>query len=132
MSEKNKDIIIDHSVSHPPAVLHAMRGLLERGVLTDCHLVVKEQRIPCHRLVLAVCSPVLQAMLTCGLTETQTCTIPIELFGTEAIEAVVRYVSAFEVICILEINICRTLQFSNITVCTSNIQPEINCHITLL
>ena len=86
----DSDVIIDHSASHSSVVLPAIQGLYEQGILTDCQLEIGGKKLACHRLLLAVCSPVLQAMLTSGMTEAQTCVIPIELFGAEVMEAIVR------------------------------------------
>ena len=83
-------IVIDHAASHSSTFLSAIRGLYEQEIFMDCHLDVGGQKIACHRLVLAACSPVLQAMLSSGMTEAQTNIIPIELFGTEVTEAIVK------------------------------------------
>ena len=85
----NTNIIVDHSASHSSVVLPAIQGLYEQGILTDCQLEIGGKKLACHRLLLAVCSPVPQAMLTSGMTEAQTCIIPIELFGVEVIQAIV-------------------------------------------
>ena len=83
-------VVIDHSTSHSSTFLPAIRGLHEQGIFTDCHLDVSGKKIACHRLVLAVCSPVLQAMMSSGMTEAQTNIIPIELFGAAVMEAIVK------------------------------------------
>ena len=92
MSDNSTEVIIDNSDSHGNYLFPPMQELYENGILTDCHLEVGGKKLACHRLVLAVCSPVLQAMLTSGMTEAQTKTIPIKLFSAEVMEAIVRCV----------------------------------------
>ena len=89
-SDFRASVIIDHSASHSSTFWPAIRGLFEQGIFMDCHLDVGGQKIACHRLVLAACSPVLQAMLSSGMTEAQTNIIPIKMFGTEVTEAIVK------------------------------------------
>lgn len=82
--------VLDHSVLHRIALLPALQGLREQGIFTDCHLEIRGKKIPCHRLVLAICSPVLKAMLLSGMKESQRCTIPIDEFSAEIMEAIVK------------------------------------------
>ena len=90
MSNNSTEVIINNSHSHGSDLFPPMQELYKKGILTDCHLEVRGKKLACHRLVLAVCSPVLQAMFTSGMTETQTKTIPIKLFSAEVMEAIVR------------------------------------------
>ena len=83
-------MIINHSSSHSSTLQHGIQDLLQRGALADCHFEVEGKKIACHRLVLAACSPVLQALFTSGMMESQTGVIPIQLFGLETMEAIVR------------------------------------------
>ena len=84
------DVIIDHSSSHSAILQLSIHNMLEQRVFTDCHLEVEGKKIACHRLVLASCSPVLHALFTSGMIESQTGIIPIQLFGAETMEAIVR------------------------------------------
>ena len=89
-TEDSTNVIIDNSERHNSTLQQSIRDLLKQDVFTDCHLEVEEKKIPCHRLILAACSPVLQAMLTSGMMESQTCVVPIKLFGTKIMESIVR------------------------------------------
>ena len=80
---------IDHSQSHNATSLPAILRMYKEEVYTDCHLEVGMKKIACHRLVLGIRSPVLHAMLTSGMTESQTRTIPMPLFNAEIVEAIV-------------------------------------------
>ena len=91
---KSPNVIIDNSTRHSSILQHGVQEMLEQSVFMDCHLEVEDKRIACHRLVLGACSPVLQAMLSSGMKESQTSVIPIKLFSIEVMELVVRYIYA--------------------------------------
>ena len=84
------NLIIDNSASHSSILQYRMKEMLEQSVFMDCHLEAEGKKIAFHRLVLGAYSPVLQAMLTSGMKESQTSVIPIKLFSIEIMEAIVR------------------------------------------
>ncbi|XP_078467222.1 kelch-like protein 24 isoform X1 [Lampetra fluviatilis] len=57
--------------SHPSAVLLGVRALREAGALCDVTLCCGTSEFPCHRLLLAACSPYFRAMFSAGLAESR-------------------------------------------------------------
>ena len=90
-TSRSTNVIIDNSSRHSSILQHGVQEMFEQSVFMDCHLEVEGKKIACHRLVLGACSPVLQAMLTSGMMESQTSVIPVKLFSVEIMEAIVRY-----------------------------------------
>ncbi|XP_019616833.1 PREDICTED: kelch repeat and BTB domain-containing protein 8-like [Branchiostoma belcheri] len=63
---------------HPSAVLRELNSLRKQGELTDVVLEVEGRSFPCHRAILASCSPYFRAMLTSGYAEAKQDRITIQ------------------------------------------------------
>ena len=86
----DSEITIDLAQLHESQIMTNLQNSYDRGLFTDCHLVVGEEKIACHRVVLSACSPVLHNMLTSGMTETESCIIPVTLFVHDIMERIVK------------------------------------------
>ncbi|XP_072018224.1 kelch-like protein 24 [Amphiura filiformis] len=56
---------------HVSAIFEAMQNMYESQLLCDVTLVVEDEDFPCHRCMLAACSPYFQAMFTSDLAESR-------------------------------------------------------------
>lgn len=74
-----------------------LRDLLDSGKLVDCVLKVKDKEFPCHRLVLAACSPYFRGMFLSGLEESNKREITLEELEPETVEVLLRYIYTSEV-----------------------------------
>ncbi|XP_059827736.1 kelch-like protein 40b [Hypanus sabinus] len=74
-----------------------LRDLLDNHKFVDCVLKVKEQEFPCHRLVLAACSPYFRAMFLSSLEESKTREITLEAVEPETVGLLLRYLYTSEV-----------------------------------
>ncbi|RLO12982.1 hypothetical protein DYB28_008827 [Aphanomyces astaci] len=68
-----------------------VRQVFEQRVLTDVTLCVGSQRIPAHRLVLALHSPYFRAMFTNGMKECHMNEIHIDVTDPQSFDAILQY-----------------------------------------
>merc|ERR1719429_456087 len=73
------------------SLLADMEQLLENTGSTDTVIMVQEQEIRCHKLILSARSPVFRAMLQSDMVERQNGVIMIEDAGVEEVEQMIRY-----------------------------------------
>ena len=88
--QMNECDVIDHSSNHAPKLMTSLLDLYEKQMFMDCHLVVEDQKIACHRVALSVNSPVLHNMLTAGMIETHNSTIPVSHFSYNTMKNIVK------------------------------------------
>ncbi|GCB78761.1 kelch-like protein 40b [Scyliorhinus torazame] len=74
-----------------------LRDLLENNKFVDCILKVKGKEFPCHRLVLAACSPYFRAMFLSDLEESKKREITLEDVEPEMVEVLLTYIYSSEV-----------------------------------
>ncbi|XP_072110276.1 kelch-like protein 40b isoform X1 [Mobula birostris] len=74
-----------------------LRDLLDNHKFVDCVLKVKDQEFPCHRLVLAACSPYFRAMFLSSLEESKMREITLEAVEPETVGLLLRYLYTSEV-----------------------------------
>ncbi|XP_067908284.1 kelch-like protein 40b [Heterodontus francisci] len=74
-----------------------LRDLLEDNKFVDCILKVKGKEFPCHRLVLAACSPYFRAMFLSDLEESKKREIALEDVEPEMVEVLLHYIYTSEV-----------------------------------
>ncbi|XP_051871412.1 kelch-like protein 40b [Pristis pectinata] len=74
-----------------------LRDLLDTNKFVDCVLKIKGKEFPCHRLVLAACSPYFRAMFLSNLEETKVREIILEDVEPETVGALLRYIYTSEV-----------------------------------
>ncbi|XP_078392744.1 kelch-like protein 40b [Cetorhinus maximus] len=74
-----------------------LRDLLENNRFVDCILKVKDKEFPCHRLVLAACSPYFRAMFLSDLEESKKREIALEDVEPDMVEVLLRYIYTSEV-----------------------------------
>ncbi|XP_078694761.1 kelch repeat and BTB domain-containing protein 2-like [Branchiostoma floridae x Branchiostoma belcheri] len=76
---------------HPSAVLRELNSQRERAELTDVVLEVEGKSFPCHRAVLACCSPYFRAMFTSSYAEAKQDRVNIRDVSAVAMETVLDY-----------------------------------------
>ncbi|XP_063964243.1 kelch repeat and BTB domain-containing protein 8-like isoform X1 [Lytechinus pictus] len=64
--------------NHGSVVLDQLQSLRLEGLLTDVSLKVNADTFPCHRSVLAACSPYFKAMFTGGMSESRQETVALQ------------------------------------------------------
>ncbi|XP_078285342.1 kelch-like protein 40b isoform X2 [Rhinoraja longicauda] len=74
-----------------------LRDLLDSGKLVDCVLKIKDKEFPCHRLVLAACSPYFRGMFLSDSEESNKREITLEELEPDTVEVVLRYIYTSEV-----------------------------------
>ncbi|XP_066273220.1 kelch repeat and BTB domain-containing protein 8-like [Branchiostoma lanceolatum] len=72
-------------------VLRGLNGQRERAELTDVVLEVGDRSFPCHRAVLALCSPYFRGMFTSGYMETKQERISIQKVNGVAMATILDY-----------------------------------------
>ncbi|XP_078618930.1 kelch repeat and BTB domain-containing protein 2-like isoform X2 [Branchiostoma floridae x Branchiostoma japonicum] len=77
--------------SHCNDVLHMLNELRERAELTDVVLEVEGRSFPCHRAVLASCSPYFRTMFTSGYAEAKQEKVKIQDVGEVAMATILDY-----------------------------------------
>ncbi|XP_070536337.1 kelch-like protein 2 [Ptychodera flava] len=88
-------------VQHLPTMLEGLKALYEDQLLVDVTILVDSDEFPCHRLVLAACSPYFQAMFTRDLKESRKDRIRINGVESEAMRLIIQYAYTSEI----EINV---------------------------
>eukprot|EP00058_Branchiostoma_floridae_P006621 XP_002592109.1 hypothetical protein BRAFLDRAFT_84978 [Branchiostoma floridae] len=76
---------------YPKRVLHGLNDLRERAELTDVVLDVEGRSFPCHRTVLASCSPYFRSMFTSGYAEVKQERIRIQDVSEVAMATILDY-----------------------------------------
>ncbi|XP_078618906.1 kelch repeat and BTB domain-containing protein 2-like [Branchiostoma floridae x Branchiostoma japonicum] len=76
---------------HPTQVLHELNTMRERAELTDVVLEVEGRSFPCHRAVLALCSPYFHGMFTSGYAEAKQERINIQEVSQVAMATILDY-----------------------------------------
>eukprot|EP00058_Branchiostoma_floridae_P010429 XP_002595917.1 hypothetical protein BRAFLDRAFT_98553 [Branchiostoma floridae] len=77
--------------SHCNDVLHMLNELRERAELTDVVLEVEGRSFPCHRAVLASCSPYFRGMFTSGYAESKQERVSIQDVSEVAMATILDY-----------------------------------------
>ncbi|XP_078703494.1 kelch repeat and BTB domain-containing protein 8-like [Branchiostoma floridae x Branchiostoma belcheri] len=76
---------------HPSAVLRELNSLRKQAELTDVVLEVEGKSFPCHRAVLASCSPYFRAMFTSSYSEARQDRITIQDVSEVAMATILDY-----------------------------------------
>uniref|UniRef100_UPI00398E4D0F kelch-like protein 40b n=1 Tax=Pristiophorus japonicus TaxID=55135 RepID=UPI00398E4D0F len=74
-----------------------LRDLLDNDKFVDCVLKIKGKEFPCHRLVLAACSPYFRAMFLSELEESKKREIALEDVEPEIVAVLLHYIYTSEV-----------------------------------
>ncbi|XP_002739313.1 kelch repeat and BTB domain-containing protein 8-like [Saccoglossus kowalevskii] len=81
-----------YDIQNSTTILTGLYSLYTHCELTDVVLVVQNREFPCHRNVLACCSPYFKAMFTSGMRESSSHKITIEDIEPLAVELMLKYV----------------------------------------
>ncbi|XP_075444112.1 kelch-like protein 40 [Ascaphus truei] len=113
-----------------------LKDMLDHNKFIDCILKIKEKEFPCHRLVLAACSPYFRAMFLSGLEESKKKEIDLEDVDPEVMGKILHYIYTSEIE-ITEQNVQDIFSVANMfqipsifTVCVSFLQKKLclsNC-----
>lgn len=113
-----------------------LNDMLEHDNFIDCVLKIKEKEFPCHRLVLAACSPYFRAMFLSDLEESKKREVNLEDVEPEVMGKILHYIYTSE-IDITEQNVQDIFAVANMfqipsifTVCVSFLQKKLclsNC-----
>lgn len=113
-----------------------LKDMLDNNKFIDCVLKIKGKEFPCHRLVLAACSPYFRAMFLTDLEESKKKEIDLEDVDPDVMEKILNYIYTSEIE-ITEKNVqdifsvANMLQIPSIfTVCVSFLQKKLclsNC-----
>ncbi|KAH0627653.1 hypothetical protein JD844_003693 [Phrynosoma platyrhinos] len=113
-----------------------LKDLLDHNKFLDCVLKVKGKEFPCHRLVLAACSPYFRAMFLSDMEESQKREISLEDVDPEVMGKILHYIYTSELE-ITEQNVQDIFSVANMfqipsifTVCVSFLQKRLclsNC-----
>lgn len=113
-----------------------LKDMLDNNKFIDCVLKIKGKEFPCHRLVLAACSPYFRAMFLTDLEESRKKEIDLEDVDPDVMEKILNYIYTSEIE-ITEKNVqdifsvANMLQIPSIfTVCVSFLQKKLclsNC-----
>ncbi|KAG8445402.1 hypothetical protein GDO86_010256 [Hymenochirus boettgeri] len=77
--------------SHSDAILSGLRSLRFNPLLSDVILVVQGQEFPCHRAVLALCSPYFHAMFTGDFQESMSAHVEIKEVDAALMETLIEF-----------------------------------------
>ncbi|XP_075070218.1 kelch-like protein 40 [Mixophyes fleayi] len=113
-----------------------LKDMLDHSKFIDCVLRIKEKEFPCHRLVLAACSPYFRAMFLSDLEESKKKEIDLEDVDPDVMEKILNYIYTSEIE-ITEQNVQDIFSVANMfqipsifTVCVSFLQKKLclsNC-----
>ncbi|XP_041357130.1 kelch-like ECH-associated protein 1 isoform X2 [Gigantopelta aegis] len=95
-------------MKHPKEALDTMKTLQRAHKLCDVTLVVGEDEIPAHKIVLAASSPYFKAMFTGGMREEEMASIPLHGISPCTLHILVDFAYTAE-ININELNVCYLL-----------------------
>ena len=95
-------------IKHPKEALDTMKTLQRAHKLCDVTLVVGEDSIPAHKIVLAASSPYFKAMFTGGMREEEMSSIPLHGISPCTLNILVDFAYTAE-ININEMNVCYLL-----------------------
>ncbi|KAK1171963.1 kelch-like protein 40b [Acipenser oxyrinchus oxyrinchus] len=109
-----------------------LSDLLENDKFVDCTLKVKDKKFPCHRLVLAACSPYFRAMFLSEMEESKQKEIVLEDVEPEVLGRILKYIYTSEIE-ITEQNVQDIFSAANMfqvpsvfTVCVSFLQKRLS------
>ncbi|XP_033915175.2 kelch-like protein 40 [Acipenser ruthenus] len=109
-----------------------LNDLLENDKFVDCTLKVKDKKFPCHRLVLAACSPYFRAMFLSEMEEIKQKEIVLEDVEPEVLGRILKYIYTSEIE-ITEQNVQDIFSAANMfqvpsvfTVCVSFLQKRLS------
>ncbi|MGH0166550.1 UNVERIFIED_CONTAM: hypothetical protein FKN15_061269 [Acipenser sinensis] len=109
-----------------------LNDLLENDKFVDCTLKVKDKKFPCHRLVLAACSPYFRAMFLSEMEESKQKEIVLEDVEPEVLGRILKYIYTSEIE-ITEQNVQDIFSAANMfqvpsvfTVCVSFLQKRLS------
>ncbi|XP_006011628.1 kelch-like protein 40 [Latimeria chalumnae] len=74
-----------------------LKDLLDSNRFVDCVLKIKEKELPCHRLVLAACSPYFRAIFLSDLEESKKREVNLEDVDPEVMSSIVNYIYTSEI-----------------------------------
>lgn len=113
-----------------------LKDMLDHQKFLDCVLKVKGKEFPCHRLVLAACSPYFRAMFLSDLDESQKKEVNLEDVDPEVMSKILHYIYTSELE-LTEQNVQDIFSVANMfqipsifTVCVSFLQKRLclsNC-----
>lgn len=113
-----------------------LKDMLDHQKFLDCVLKVKGKEFPCHRLVLAACSPYFRAMFLSDIEESQKKEVNLEDVDPEVMSKILHYIYTSELE-ITEQNVQDIFSVANMfqipsifTVCVSFLQKRLclsNC-----
>ncbi|KAM4705835.1 kelch-like protein 40 [Rhinophrynus dorsalis] len=113
-----------------------LKDMLDHSKFIDCVLKIKGKEFPCHRLVLAACSPYFRAMFLSELEESKKKEIDIEDVDPDVMGKILHYIYTSEIE-ITETNVQDIFAVANMfqipsifTVCVSFLQKKLclsNC-----
>lgn len=113
-----------------------LKDMLDHNKFLDCVLKVKGQEFPCHRLVLAACSPYFRAMFLSDMEESKKKEISLENVDPDVLGKILHYIYTSELE-ITEKNVQDIFSVANLfqipsifTVCVSFLQKRLclsNC-----
>ncbi|XP_063780422.1 kelch-like protein 40 [Pseudophryne corroboree] len=113
-----------------------LKDMLDHNKFVDCVLRIKEKEFPCHRLVLAACSPYFRSMFLSDLEESKKKEIDLDDVDPDVLEKILHYIYTSE-IDITEKNVQDIFAVANMfqipsifTVCVSFLQKKLclsNC-----
>ncbi|XP_006025971.1 kelch-like protein 40 [Alligator sinensis] len=113
-----------------------LKDMLDHNKFLDCVLKVKGQEFPCHRLVLAACSPYFRAMFLSDMEESKKKEISLENVDPDVLGKILHYIYTSELE-ITEKNVQDIFSVANMfqipsifTVCVSFLQKRLclsNC-----
>uniref|UniRef100_A0A8C5QYN9 Kelch-like protein 40 n=1 Tax=Leptobrachium leishanense TaxID=445787 RepID=A0A8C5QYN9_9ANUR len=113
-----------------------LKDMLDHNKFIDCILKIKGKEFPCHRLVLAACSPYFRAMFLSDLEESKQKEIELEDVDPEVMGKILHYIYTSEIeiseASVQDIfSVANMLQIPSIfTVCVSFLQKKLclsNC-----
>ncbi|XP_053569729.1 kelch-like protein 40 [Bombina bombina] len=113
-----------------------LKDMLDHNKFIDCTLKIKEKQFPCHRLVLAACSPYFRAIFLSDIEESKKNEIDLEDVDPDVMEKILHYIYTSEIE-ITEANVQDIFSVANMfqipsifTVCVSFLQKKLclsNC-----
>ncbi|XP_075684896.1 kelch-like protein 40 [Rhinoderma darwinii] len=113
-----------------------LKDMLDNNKFIDCVLKIKDKEFPCHRLVLAACSPYFRAMFLSDLEESKNKEIDLEDVDPDVMGKILHYIYTSEIE-ITEKNVQDIFSVANMfqipsifTVCVSFLQKKLclsNC-----
>ena len=84
-------ISLSRTMKYSSTLAEELASMREEKLLMDFTIQLQEESVPCHKLILAINSPVLKSMLICGMAEAAQEAVTLENISVETMNIILDY-----------------------------------------